>query len=334
MSLHTETIADWLLSGLELKSTIFHVGQYCGAWQASTAGRHRASFHLALHGESWLHLPANAERAAQSVRLAPGDAVFLLHDMPHCLSPDPNPPASGRESERIGTMSPLTSPDDARAPADGSVGIACGFFEFNSGLDDMLLSLLPDYIVARRDNPSLDGARAIFDLIRTEALRDVHTPSSLIARLTDLLFVYVLRAVAGRDEIAPCFWSLMRRPEFAPLVAAIIEAPAERWTTDTMASFVHMSRARFCKQFVDISGQPPAQFVTLVRMKMAAAMLRGGSSMPDAAERVGYQSESAFAQAFKRVTGVQPGAYRRSAVKPAGQQARAAGSTPPFAALH
>ena len=230
-------------------------------------------------------------------------------------------------------MSPLASPDDSLAPADGSVGIACGFFEFNSGLDDMLLSLLPDHIVARRDNPSLDGARAIFDLIRAEALRDVHTPSPLIARLTDLLFVYVLRAIPGRDEIAPCFWSLMRRPEFAPLVAAIIETPAERWTTDTMASFVHMSRARFCKQFVDIAGQPPAQFVTLVRMKMAAAMLRGGSSMPDAAERVGYQSESAFAQAFKRVTGVQPGAYRRRATKHTGRQPAATGSTP-LIALH
>jgi AraC family transcriptional regulator, activator of mtrCDE len=333
MSPHAETIADWLLSGLELKSTIFHVGQYCGAWQASTAGRHRASFHLALHGECWLHLPANAERAAQSLRLAPGDAVFLLHDMPHCLSPNPYPPASGHESERIGTMSPLTSPDDSLAPADGSVGIACGFFEFNSELDDMLLSLLPDHIVARHDNPSLDGARAIFDLIRAEALRDVHTPSPLIARLTDLLFVYVLRAVEGRDEIAPCFWSLMRRAEFAPLVAAIIEAPAERWTTDSMASFVHMSRARFCKQFVDISGQPPAQFVALVRMKLAAAMLRGGASMPDAAERVGYHSESAFAQAFKRVTGVQPGAYRRRAVQPGGEPAAAAGRAA-LAALH
>jgi AraC family transcriptional regulator, activator of mtrCDE len=333
MSPHAETIADWLLAGLELKSTIFHVGQYCGAWQASTAGRHRASFHLALHGECWLHLPASAERAAQSLRLAPGDAVFLLHDMPHCLSPDPRPPASGHESERIGTMSPLASPGDSLAPADGSVGIACGFFEFNSSLDDMLLSLLPDHIVARRDNPSLDGARAIFDLIRAEALRDVHTPSPLIARLTDLLFVYVLRAIPGRDEIAPCFWSLMRRPEFAPLVAAIIETPAERWTTDTMASFVHMSRARFCKQFVDIAGQPPAQFVTLVRMKMAAAMLRGGSSMPDAAERVGYQSESAFAQAFKRVTGVQPGAYRRRAAKHTGRQPATTASTP-LIALH
>lgn len=330
---HAETIADWFLSGLELKSTIFHVGQYCGTWQASTAGRHRASFHLALHGECWLHLPANAGRDTRSVKLSPGDAVFLLHDMPHCVSADPHPPARGHESARVGAMLPLTSPGEPLAPPDGSVGIACGFFEFNSGLDDMLLSLLPDHIVARHDNPSLEGARTIFDLIRAEALRDVHAASPLIARLTDLLFVYVLRAVAGRDEIAPCFWSLMQRAEFTPLVAAIIESPAQRWTTDTMASFVHMSRARFCKQFVEIAGQPPAQFLALVRMKLAAAMLRDGASMPDAAERVGYHSESAFAQAFKRVTGVQPGAYRRRADHHA-EHRPAAMQEPPLAALH
>jgi AraC-like DNA-binding protein len=97
-----------------------------------------------------------------------------------------------------------------------------------------------------------------------------------------------------------------------PLVSAIVEAPDQRWTTDSMASFVHMSRARFCKLFVDVAGQPPAQFVTLIRMKLAAALLREGASTPAAAERVGYQSESAFAQAFKRTTGVQPGAWRRA----------------------
>ncbi|ABE36030.1 helix-turn-helix domain protein [Paraburkholderia xenovorans LB400] len=309
-----DRIADWLLSSLELKSTIFHVGQYCGTWQASTAGRRRASFHVVLHGQCWLHLAANPQGEAQSLQLETGDAVFLLHDMPHCLSPDPQPPASGRESERIGTMSPLTLTADARASAQGSVGIACGFFEFNSGLDNMLLSLLPDRVVARRDNPSLEGARAIFELIRAEALRDPNVPSPLIARLTDLLFVYALRASNGTDGITRCFWALMRRAEFAPLLSAIIESPGERWTTDTMASFVHMSRARFCRQFVEISGQPPAQLVTLIRMKLAAAMLRGGARTPDAAERVGYQSESAFAQAFKRVTGVQPGAWRRARI--------------------
>ena len=325
---NADRIADWLLSGLELKSSIFHVGQYCGTWQASTAGRHRASFHLVLHGECWLHLPAATERAAHSIRLTEGDAVFLLHDMPHCLSPDPRPPVTGHESGRIGSMSPLTSPRDVSAAGNESVGIACGFFEFSSGLDDMLLSLLPDHIVARHDNPSLDGARAVFELIRAEAHRDPHVPSPLIARLIDLLFVYALRALGGRDEIAPCFWSLMRRPEFAPLVSAIVESPGERWTTDSMASFVHMSRSRFCKQFVDISGQPPAQFVTLIRMKLAAAMLRGGARTPDAAERVGYQSESAFAQAFKRVTGVQPGAWRRSRIAGAVEPQRAPAGAP------
>jgi AraC-like DNA-binding protein len=55
--------------------------------------------------------------------------------------------------------------------------------------------------------------------------------------------------------------------------------------------------------------------------------------MPDAAERVGYHSESAFAQAFKRVTGVQPGAYRRRADHHA-EHRPAAMQEPPLVALH
>ncbi|HYS66633.1 MAG TPA: AraC family transcriptional regulator [Paraburkholderia sp.] len=313
---NADKLAHWLLSSLELKSTIFHVGQYCGTWQASTAGRLRASFHLVLRGECWLHLPAHTHRIARSVRLTEGDAVFLLRDLPHCLSPDPHPPAPGRETDRIGTMTPLTAAPDVTAKTGAGVGIACGFFEFGSTLDDMLLSLLPDHIVACREHPSLAGARAVFDLIQAEARLDADKPSPLIARLTDLLFIYALRALDGPHDMAPCFWALLLRAEFAPLVSAIVESPGKRWTTDTMADFVHMSRARFCKQFVTISGQPPAQFVTLIRMNLAATMLRDGARTPDTAERVGYQSESAFAHAFKRTTGMQPGAWRRARAAP------------------
>lgn len=200
---------------------------------------------------------------------------------------------------------------NATAPGH-SLGLACGFFEFRSGLDDQILGLIPDYLIARDDERLQEGPRAVFDLIRAEAHRHPEAPSPLIARLTELLFFYALRSVVTRDDIAAGLLSLMRRAEFAPLISAIIDAPAERWTTDKMAIFVHMSRARFCKLFMDVCGQPPAQFVTLIRMKVAATMLRGGMPTLDAAERVGYQSESAFAQAFKRVTGEQPGAYRRA----------------------
>src|ERR1700710_1344634 len=161
MPIHTEKIADWLLAGLELKSTLFHVGQYCGNWRASTAGHQEASFHVVLHGDSCLHLAARPGRAAESIRLSAGDAVFLLRDMPHCLSPLAAAPLPGHEDERMGSMQNLP---DADAPQPHSVGLACGFFEFRSGLDDQLLALLPDHIVARHDATVPDGPCAVFDL--------------------------------------------------------------------------------------------------------------------------------------------------------------------------
>jgi len=308
---NSEKIADWLLSSLELKSTLFHVGSYCHKWRASTAGHQSASFHLVLQGECWLHLPAYAARPAYSLHLQAGDALFLLDDIPHCLSPNSRPPAPGDDALRFGEMQAFNAMEPGTA-VPGQVGLACGFFEFRSELDRLVFGLLPEYLVVPLEDPALAGARVVFDLIRNEAGRGGEPPSALIARLTDVLFFYALRDAVRRQDIAPGLWSLMRRTEFAPLVAAIIDAPGKTWTTDVMAAFVHMSRARFCKQFSDACGQPPAQFVTLIRMQVAAAMLREGAPILGTAEHVGYQSESAFSHAFKRITGMQPGAYRRA----------------------
>ncbi|MFJ2991660.1 AraC family transcriptional regulator [Pandoraea sp. NPDC087047] len=329
---HPDRVADWLLAGLELKSTLFHVGEYCGVYQASTAGHQRASFHVVLDGASYLHIGANAGQPARTISLSTGDAVFLLSDIPHALTPSATPPAD--LSTRAGTMTPL--PPQPRIPPTGtpSVALACGFFEFRTDLDALVLGMLPNPIIARRASGRLEGMTQVFTLIQAEARRPGDTPSPLLARLTDLLFYYALREAVHAEDIAPGMWRLMRRDAFGRLAAAIIESPGERWTTDTMAEFVHMSRARFCKQFAEIGGQPPAQFVTLVRMKTAAALLRAGASLPDAAEQVGYQSESAFAQAFKRVTGIQPGAWRRQAshtVSPPAATASATVSTAPAA---
>ncbi|MDA4542231.1 cupin domain-containing protein, partial [Escherichia coli] len=67
--------------GLQWRASVFHVGQYCGRWRASTAGRARASFHLILDGRCWLHLPGQP-----SVELQPRDGVFLSRDVPHFIS--------------------------------------------------------------------------------------------------------------------------------------------------------------------------------------------------------------------------------------------------------
>ncbi|WP_420997368.1 cupin domain-containing protein [Cupriavidus sp. 30B13] len=301
---HTDRVVHWVLSSLELETTLFHLGQYCGTWRASVAGRLRAGFHVVLHGECWLHLPG----AAAPARLQPGDAVFFLRDVPHHLGPHAEPQACLADS----AMLPL---DVDIPPAQSATGLACGFFDFRPGLSEALLAPFPDYLVLRaRDGEGdgdLAGTHALFGLIVAEARRGGSEPSPLIARLVDLLFFYVVRHLAARDDVAKGLWPLLRSAEFSGLMLALIRHPERTWTVEAMAALAHMSRATFCKRFAEASGQSPAAFLLLLRMKVAEQLLGGRCSIAQAAERVGYRSEAAFARAFKKATGVQPGAMRR-----------------------
>ncbi|MDF3832680.1 AraC family transcriptional regulator [Cupriavidus basilensis] len=304
---HTDRVVHWVLSSLELETTLFHIGQYCGTWRASVAGRMRAGFHLVLHGACWLHLPGEQRRSY----LQAGDAVFFLRDVPHYLGQHDDPQAC----LPVAGMQPLDL-----SVADAT-GLACGFFDFRPGFSEVLLAPFPDYLVLPAGTAALGGTRALFDLILAEARRGDAEPSPLIARLVDLLFFYVVRHLAAREDVAQGLWPLLRSAEFSGLMLALIQHPERPWSVETMAELVHMSRATFSKRFTEACGQPPAAFLLLLRMKIASQLLAGRCSIAQAAERVGYRSEAAFARAFKKATGAQPGAYRRQ-----GQRAPATGA--------
>ena len=75
-----------------------------------------------------------------------------------------------------------------------------------------------------------------------------------------------------------------------------------------------MSRSVFAERFSSLLGQSPMQYLTNWRMHLADEMLRAQrSSVAQIAERVGYQTETAFRRAFRRVRGVGPGSVRRKA---------------------
>jgi AraC-like DNA-binding protein len=191
----------------------------------------------------------------------------------------------------------------------GACGLACGFFTFRGQLGELFRSALPDYVVIRADSPS-QRAVPLFELILAEAERG-EAGSPLIERLTELLFFYVVRDLARSDEVAGGL-AVARRVEFAPVVDGLLREPGREWSVDAMARLAHMSRASFCRHFADTCGQPPAQFLLQVRMKIAARRLQRGDSVLRAAEHVGYNSQAAFTRAFKRVIGEQPGAFQRA----------------------
>ena len=302
MQISTDHLVKWLLSSLELQTTLFHVGQYCGVWRATPSEYMRAGFHLALNGDCWMHLP----EYQTSIPLHSGDAVFFLRETLHYLSPNQQPDDPALCLVREGSMTPI---DDS---VENAVALACGFFNFKSGLSEMLLSSFPDYLIIRADDTELAGTRAIFDLIMIEAKQSKDEPSPLIVRLTDILFFYVIRQMARTQKISAGLCAVVQSPEFVKLLVAMIKEPEKSWSVEAMADFSHMSRATFFKRFSQTAGQPPNLFLVMLRMKIAAQLLRQGQSITKTAEKVGYQSESAFSKAFKRTVGQQPGVYQRS----------------------
>lgn len=73
-----------------------------------------------------------------------------------------------------------------------------------------------------------------------------------------------------------------------------------------------MSRTAFAVHFRHVIGVPPLTYLTDWRMRLAERDLRAGASVAQAAEAIGYTSESAFSHAFKRATGMAPGRYRKA----------------------
>lgn len=285
-----------LLSSLEVQSSLYHLGQYCGNWTASTSGRARASFHLILHGRCRADISSRQE----SHTLAAGDGIFFLRDIAHVLTPL-QPPASVASAP----MQPLSP----RQP-DGT-GLACGFFQFRPGLADLLADTLPDYLLLRADDDRFRAARGVFDLILDETTREPSASPVVLERLTDLLIFFMLRHLAIQDRQAHGLFVLSRDPAMAGLLQAILAEPAAPWSMQDMADRVHMSKATFHRRFTLQSGTTPAQLLQLLRMRVARRLLDQGMGIQEAAERVGYQSQAAFSRVFQRTEGVAPSALRR-----------------------
>lgn len=287
---------QWVITGLEPRATLFHLGQYCGSWQASTQGKSIASFHLVLQGQCYLHFETGS-----SLLLQAGEGIFLLKDLPHRLTPFADPQQTTHHCK----MQPLLP-----AQTEGT-GLACGFFELGGRLATALLASLPDWLLLKREQTANGALHSLFELLLKEATEADHSATPLIERLTELLFFYLIRDGLKDQPLTPGIWALACHPQFSTLIRQLLDQPAHHWTLAEMAATLHQSRASFIRHFMEVSDCPPAQLLMLLRMQLAAQQLKTGQPVGQVAETVGYQSAAAFSRAFSKVFGTSPGHYAR-----------------------
>lgn len=289
---------DDFLRRLHLGSEVYYVGQLCDAWHMSTPGGSDATtFHLVCHGEAWIHMSGTAP-----TRMTAGDIAFFPRDAAHTFSGESVIPTQPFDYSHPAAL-------DRKAPG---AGLLCGHLKLPAHIRRLLLAAFPDFMLIRPDqSPSGRQIRTLIEAMTEEAMRNELGVTAILDRLSDALFLYVIRHALHQDPKLSPLLAAMTDEYLRPAVSAFIEAPEASWTVERMAGIACQSRSAFSERFTQLVQISPMEFVTLWRMQLAVALLADGkANMLDVAMRCGYESEAAFRKAFKRVIGITPGKAR------------------------
>ncbi|WP_017582600.1 AraC family transcriptional regulator [Nocardiopsis valliformis] len=311
-------------------------------WGMRFTGRESpaAAFQVVLQGSCWLLVDGR-----EPVQLGAGDVLFLPRGHEHALTSDPSvAPLDLNCVDFLRDRSELMLPD----PGEPIPNLTCsnefpqpfqrfgatsvgdtasgeptcvtvgGFYHAGPTRPHPLLTELPSVVHL----PARVGQRSELPLAVGLLGRELGSNrpggDTLVPHLLDMLIVYILRTYleeTATGEGPGCgFAGALRDPAVHAAIQAVHLDPAHPWTVAELGERAGLSRAAFSRRFTALVGQSPLAYVTWWRLATAGRLLRESDAPINAiARRVGYSSQFAFANAFKREFGRSPGRYREAA---------------------
>lgn len=291
-----------------------------GDWAVRFAPHDGIKCYAIVSGQCWLAV----EGAPAPAHLNAGDCFLLPRGWPFRLASALDvPPVDGM------TVFPSLPRHDGIArfntdgTGDGDFSLLGGHFVLDGGHAGLLLGELPP-IVHIRSDAGRAALRGSINQMRQE-LRHPQPGSVLVAQhLAYTMLIQALRlhlTDGARDSVG--WLSALADRRMGAAVAALHSAPARRWTLQDLADHIGMSRSTFALKFKATVGLAPMDYLTRWRMLLAGDRLEHtGDSVAVIALSLGYESESAFSTAFKRVMGCSPRRYGRDRRTPREQHGR------------
>ena len=278
-----------------------------GEWSFALKGH--ATFHIVLAGPIRLSLPGHGDHLLQT-----GDIAFIPSGSEHHVTHMQTPPPAGywlmqdfkghrNDPVSVGEGTDTNLLLSVRCLLDADMGRP-------------LLSSLPACMLIRQ---GLDGSGPewlkiglSFLSLETELFRPGR--DTLINRLIGMFLIECVRDYVEQLPDAANNWlSAVRDPYLSQALSAIHAQPAHPWTVAELASLACLSRSAFHERFSEVIGMPPLTYLTEHRLRLAARHLaQPDLSINRISERVGYTSETAFSQAFRRQYQMTPSQYRKS----------------------
>ena len=299
-----------ILESIRMEGSVFSRADLSAPWGVESARTRTGMFHAVVSGKAWAAL---ADGSSPTL-LERGDIVMMPFGDNHILCDQPGTP-----TRPIAELNAVDQFGRGRLVVDGGgapTELICGTISFDTYSVHPVLSMLPPLLHVRdRGGRTLSAADALVGLIASEMDQPTAGTETVIARLTDALVVYALRGYINSLPADEKGWlAALRDPPIREALGLIHRSPEQSWTAGDLARSVGMSRSGFFKRFRETVGETPAQYLTLWRVHLATRLLReSADSVGSIAQRVGYATEAAFSNAFQRVMGQRPGAFRRAA---------------------
>jgi AraC-like DNA-binding protein len=296
-----------VLSLLRVSSAISSRFEGRGAWAFRFPAYRHVKFGSVLSGHFHLWI----EGEGSPLLIEEGDFYLLTNGLPFRSASDP-------------ARAPLDGPATYRSirGADGVVryngegegdlvSLASGRFIFENDVTEILLRQLPPLIHLRAADVGSHALARVLDLLKLET--SAAYPGADVAKgsLATLVLVHALRAYLASTEQPEGWLGALSDAKIGAALSMMHAKPGERWTVESLASAVGMSRTAFAARFRRSVGRTPLEYLNQWRMTIARTALRHSEEpLVNIAARIGYLSDTAFSIAFKRWTGQSPGRYR------------------------
>ncbi|MGV2292301.1 AraC family transcriptional regulator [Trinickia sp. YCB016] len=296
-----------VLSVLKVASSLSSRFEGEGAWAFRFPAYRHMKFGTVLRGRLYLRMADDAEHRA----IDEGDFYLLTNGQPFCSASDPAcAPLDGPA-----TYPTIRGADGVvrfRGPGNvAPVSLASGRFVFDNDVTGMLLQHLPPLIHLRAADVAAHALSHVLALLRIETGDSAPGSEVVKTSLATLVLVQTLRAYIAGGELADGWLKALSDVKVGPALSMMHGSPQQRWTVESLASNVGMSRTAFATRFRQMVGSAPLDYLHQWRMALAMTALKDSDEpLMSIAERIGYLSDTAFSIAFKRMTGVSPGRYR------------------------
>lgn len=285
---------------LRFRGSVFFHSDLAAPWGISIAQTLAPRFHIVHSGSCFVG--ANEREA---VKASETDIVMLPRGSSHWIADSPS--TQRVDDESAAEACELDNPLFQNGPITNR--LVCGVVQFDQGSLHPILDALPELI--HFESLQKDGSIWSVVALIDEELQKQPKGSRIADRLTEVLFLHLLRNYVAKDDTSHGFIAALRDRRVYNALSLLHQHPEVDWTLVDLGSRVGMSRSTLVRRFQDIVGIAPMAYLADWRIMKAHSLIKHTSiSTERIAEQTGFASARTLGRAFRRHYGCTPAALR------------------------